>query len=35
MAHIWGFNHFHFLPGTVPYQMNDIWDVCSDELGID
>lgn len=35
VAHLWGFNHFQFLPATVPYQMNRIWDICSEELGLD
>lgn len=34
IAHLWGFNHYQILPKTVPYQMNDIWDICAGELGI-
>ena len=35
IAHLWGFSHYQIFASTVPYQMNQIWDVCSEELGID
>jgi len=28
VAHLWGFRHVTNYAESVPYQMNDIWDVC-------
>lgn len=32
VAHLAGFMHFEFLPTSVPYQMNEIWDECKESL---
>lgn len=34
IAHLRGFNHYQVFATSVPYQMNDIWDICAGELGI-
>lgn len=34
IAHLRGFNHYNGFAKSVPYQMNDIWDICAGELGI-